>query len=189
MFTDSNKIYKRIKVAGSASMPDLILALCYDAIFDGFPVMRLREHQYFEWDHETHNIHTLHDFYNNFDRVLQIFHAHNFAEEYARRWRAEPGQFTPYFSRPETRHSTLQIERYFSGLREWIRRVGVDRVETRIEELFVATHDSRDAFPTALRALILNPVCTPSLRPPARPWRRAADLPSLLHRMHTLRSE
>ena len=65
----------------------------------------------------------------------------------------------------------------------------IDAVETRIEQLFVATPDGRDAFTTALRALILNRACTPSIRPPAPPRRRDADLPSLLHRMHSLRSE
>ncbi len=169
-------------------MANLILDMCYDAIFDGLPVMRLRRHQYFEWDHQRHNIHSLLDFYNNFETVLQIFHRNNFAEEYAGRWPAEAEGFAPYYSRPQLRHSTLEIERYFRGLREWIRRVGVDGVETRIEELFVATHQNRDAFPNALRALMLNPACTPCIRPLALPRRRQTDLSSLLHRMHSLRS-
>jgi len=185
----ADTICQRIKVTASASMPDFYLALCYGAILDGVPVMRLREHQYFEWDHDTHNIHSLLDFYNNFDRVLQIFHAHNFAEEYARRWRTEPARFQPSFSGPEFRHSTAQIEQYFGGLREWIRSVGAARVQTRIEELFTATQRDHDAFWPALRALMLNPACTPSTRPPALPQRRTADLSSLLHRMHSLRAE
>ncbi len=182
----ANTSYKRIKVPASASMPDFYLALCYGAITDGLPVMRLREHQYFEWDHDTHNIHTLSAFSDNFETVLQIFRAHNFAEEYARRWRTEPERFAPHFSGPEFRHSTAQIEQYFGGLRDWIRLSGVDRVQTRIEDLFAATEDNHDAFMSTLRTLMLHPACTPATRPPALPKRGEADLSRLLHRMHTL---
>jgi hypothetical protein len=94
-------------------MPDLILDMCYDAIFDGLPVMLLEHHQYFMWDHDTHDIHSLLNFRDNFQTVMDIFHARNLAEEYRVRLAREPETFAPHYSHRELQHSTSEIERYF----------------------------------------------------------------------------
>jgi hypothetical protein len=53
-------------------MPDLILDMCYTAIFDGLPVMLLNKYWDFMWDHDTNHIHDLAAFRNNFDTTAAI---------------------------------------------------------------------------------------------------------------------
>jgi hypothetical protein len=89
--------------------------------------------------------------------VLQIFDDNNFAEEYARRWPTEEAEFAPYYAAPLARHSTAAICEYLRGLRECIRRLSVDGVEEKIQELIAANRHSRAAFARGLRELMLNP--------------------------------
>jgi hypothetical protein len=116
-------------------------------------------------------IRSLQDFRDNFGTVMQIFRDNNLAEEYARRFEADPGYFEGWRG-PLARHSTPEIERLFHGLLRWINREGVDGVRARIEPLFVATHQNAEALYLALRALMYNPACTACTRPHTAPPRR-----------------
>ncbi len=99
------------------AVADLMLDICYDAIFDGLPEMRLRAYQGWEWDQQTHEIVSLRAFYDKFETVLEIFRDNNFAEEYAGRWPAEAAEFAPHYEAPLARHNTAAICEYLRGLR------------------------------------------------------------------------
>ena len=175
-------------------MSESILGMCYEAIFDGLPVMRLRNHQNFMWDHDTHAINSLGAFRDNFETVMQMFLTNNFAEEYRNRLVTEPDTFAPHYSNPLERHSASEIERYFRALCDLINNSNPEDVEAQIVQLFIRHYGIRTRFLQALRALILPPDQHPHT---ARAQRRDANLSTppptenaslaqLLARMHSL---
>ena len=116
-------------------MPDVFLGLCYESLFSGLPLMRLRTWQSFEWAHDRRvsPIVGLAEFNEYFDDVLRMFRENNFAQEYGMRY---PNERTTRFaglSPPRAQDSAAQCESSLRALRSTIMRLGPDAVHTEID--------------------------------------------------------
>ena len=118
-------------------MPDVFLGLCYEALFSGLPLMRLRNWVDFERWHDRHDppIVGLADFNEHFDDVLQLFRAYNFAQEYITRYPNERTTRYAGLSPPRAQDSPEQCESRLCALRRTIVHLGPDAVETEINRL------------------------------------------------------
>jgi hypothetical protein len=111
--------------------------LCYESLFSGLPLMRLRSWQYFEWAHDRRvsPIVGLAEFNEYFDDVLRMFRENNFAQEYGMRY---PNERTTRFaglSPPRAQDSTAQCESRLRALRSTIVHLGPHAVHTEINRL------------------------------------------------------
>jgi hypothetical protein len=129
-------------------MPDLVLDLCYEALFSGLPLMRLRNWQYFEWAHDRRvsPIVGLAEFNEYFDDVLRMFRTFNFAQEYVTRWPNE-----------RTTDSPAQCELRLRALRSTIVHLGPDTVHAEINRLCLLHHTaSSSQLDRIIRSFILQ---------------------------------
>ena len=114
-----------------------VLWECYGALFSGMPVGLLMEWRRFVWDHDRDWIRSLSAFCDDFDDVMQIFQAHNFAGEYARRYPHEnfgDGAFRDVAA-PRPAHSPAECEARLRALRSAIAHVGAGTVEAEVLRL------------------------------------------------------
>ena len=118
-------------------MPDVFLDLCYEALFSGLPLMRLRNWQYFEWSHDRRvsPIVGLAEFNEYFDDVLRMFRAFNFAQEYVTRYPNERTTRYAGLSPPRAQDSPAHCESRLCALRSTIVHLGPHAVQTEIERL------------------------------------------------------
>ena len=114
----------------------MILGMCYDNLFPGLPVMRLRGYQYFLWSHEAHRppVVDLQDFSDHFDDVLAMFRNHNYPAEYATRYAADPAAF-PDHAPPRPENATPLCEARLRAFRNTILHLGADTVYAEIARL------------------------------------------------------
>jgi hypothetical protein len=157
-----------IKVVGcggmdrNGGMNDLILHMCYDAIFDGLPVMRLNKYQYFMWDHDQPRIYSLQAFHDNYEVVRGAFRDYNFVVEYKERFEKGRVSFTRYgYGPPLARHD--MIEQYLEALNRLIEHNGAAAIETQIIALFCQNREHVGLFRDRLREwILLRPALLPA---------------------------
>jgi hypothetical protein len=140
-------------------MPDVILDRCYESLFSGLPLMRLRNWWSFESAHDSHNppIVGLAEFNENFDDVLQLFRANNFAQEYVTRYPNEHTTRFAGFSPPRAQDSPAQCESRLCALRSTIGHLGADAVENEINRLVLLYHTaSNSQMDGFIRSFILQ---------------------------------
>ena len=120
-------------------MPDVFLGLCYESLFSGLPLMRLRTWQSFEWAHDRRvsPIVGLAEFNEYFDDVLRMFRENNFAQEYVTRYPTERGTRFAGLSPPRAQDSPAQCESSLRALRSTIMHLGPAVVHTEIDRLCV----------------------------------------------------
>ena len=123
-------------------MPDVVLGLCYEALFSGLPLMRLRNWQYFEWAHDRRvsPIVGLAEFNEYFDDVLRMIHTFNFAQEYVTRYPNERTTRYAGLSPPRAQDSPAQCELRLRALRSTIVHLGPDTVHAEINRLCLLHH-------------------------------------------------
>jgi hypothetical protein len=120
-------------------MSDVFLGLCYESLFSGLPLMRLRTWRSFEWAHDRRvsPIVGLAEFNAYFDDVLRMFRENNFAQEYVTSYPTERTTRFAGLSPPRAQDSPAQCESSLRALRSTIMHLGPAAVHTEIDRLCV----------------------------------------------------